>query len=501
MNIEHRASGLLMHVSSLPGKFGIGDLGNSAYDFVNFLYETETKYWQILPLHPTGFGNSPYQGLSAFAGNPLFIDPSQFVELGLLRNEELNIKILSPEDRVNFPIVEKLKRELFLRAYDNFSKNGNISLKKEFENFKFIKKEWLEDFCLFMAIRENYHLSSFKDWPNPLKFREPQALLFFEEQHSEEIEFHAFLQFAFNLQWQNFKEYVHTKGINLIGDIPIFVGYDCAEVWASPELFKLNDRLEPEFVAGVPPDYFSPTGQLWGNPLYNWENHQNDHFQWWVNRIKETLKYVDLIRLDHFRGFAGYYQIPFNAKTAESGKWVKGPDSDFFDAIQKNLGSLPFIAEDLGVITKDVIDLREKFDLPGMKILQFAFGGNSENGYLPHNYAEDCVAYTGTHDNPSIKGWYEYSASDEEKLFCRKYLGNPREPISHAMIRSVWSSVAFLTIAQMQDILLLGKNSRMNTPATIKGNWSWRLKPEALTVEIKTWLKEINNLYSRGLNI
>ena len=501
MTISSRSSGILMHLSCLPGKYGIGDLGQSACEFVDFLSETGTKYWQLLPLNPTGYGNSPYQGLSANACNPLFIDPEQLVEFCLLNTEDLSKLLNLPKLKVDFQKVINFKRRLLEKAFSAFYSSKRSPLKNEFENYKQSNQSWLEDYCFFMVIRENYHLTSWKDWPNPLKFREPQAILFFEEQHTEELEFHAFLQFIFHLQWQNLREVAHNKGIHFIGDIPIFLGYDCADVWAYPDLFKLNDRLEPQVVAGVPPDFFSPTGQLWGNPLYDWEDHHQDRYRWWIKRIKETLKYVDIIRLDHFRGFAGYYQIPSGAETAEEGEWIAGPGSELFNVIKSDLGYLPFIAEDLGTITPDVIDLRDRFDLPGMKILQFAFGGNSINDYLPHNYPINCVAYTGTHDNPPSLGWYNNTASENERSFCRQYLGKTTESIPYAMIRSIWSSVAKLAIAPMQDVLVLGTNARMNIPATSQGNWQWRMKPGAVTDEIKNWLGEINMIYNRSLHI
>jgi len=501
MSANSRSSGILMHISSLPGKFGIGDLGKSAFNFVDFLADTGTKYWQVLPLNPTGYGNSPYQGLSAFAGNSLFIDPYQLAELRLLEAEDISTSPGFPSQQVNFSKVIRYKGRLLKKAFSAFYVNKKSPLKVEFENYKESNQPWLEDYCLFMATRENYQLASWKNWPNPLKYREPQAILFFEEMHREEVEYHAFMQFIFHLQWRNLKEYSHNKGIHFIGDIPIFVGYDCADVWAHPELFKLNDRLEPQVVAGVPPDYFSPIGQLWGNPLYDWEKLQKENYLWWTARIKEALRHVDIIRLDHFRGFAGYFQIPSEAKTAKEGEWVTGPGAEFINAIKSELGYLPFIAEDLGIITPDVIDLRDRFALPGMKILQFAFGGNAENEYLPHNYPVNCVAYTGTHDNPTSLGWYKNSATEGERSFIRQYLGKTTENIPHIMSRAIWSSVAELVIAPMQDVLVLNAKARMNTPATTEGNWQWRMKPGAISDEIKTWLMEINTVYDRFSNL
>ena len=490
-----------MHISSLPGNFGIGDLGLSAFKFVDFLSKTGTKFWQVLPLNPTGYGNSPYQGLSAFAGNPLFIDPRHLVELNLLKAGDICNPPNFPKQNVNFEKTIRFKNNLFSKAFAAFISLKKSPLLTKYDAFKESNQCWLEDFCLFMAIRENYHLSSWKDWPNPLKLREPQAILFFEEQHTKEVEFHAFLQFIFHLQWQNLLDYSHSKGIHFIGDIPIFLGYDCADVWVHPELFILNDNLETQVVAGVPPDYFSPTGQLWGNPLYDWEEHHQDNYDWWIKRIKETLKFVDIIRLDHFRGFAAYYQIPTNAITAKEGEWVIGPGLDFFNILQSELGILPFIAEDLGVITPDVIELRDRFNLPGMKILQFAFGGDASSDYLPHNFPVNCVAYTGTHDNPPSLDWYQNIATENERQFCNQYLGKSKELISRAMIRSIWSSVAKLAIAPMQDVLALGANARMNIPGTPQGNWQWRMKSGAVSKDINKWLGEINRVYNRSLDL
>ncbi len=488
-----------MHISSLPGGFGIGDLGQKAFEFIDFLSSTGTKYWQVLPLNPTGFGDSPYQGLSAFAVNPLFIDLQHLVNLHLLEENDLKSSQRFSNNKVNFNKAIKFKRSILEKAFSAFYKNNKAPYKRELEFFKEENQGWLEDYCLFIAIRENYQMASWKNWPVPLKFREPQALLFFEEMHTEQVEFHAFLQFIFQKQWQQLKTYSHNKGIKFIGDIPIFVGYDCADVWAHPELFKLDKDLEPVVVAGVPPDYFSPTGQLWGNPIYDWEIHQKENYSWWISRIKETQKYVDVIRLDHFRGFAGYYQISSNARTAIGGQWIEGPGAEFFNKLNTELGHLPFIAEDLGVITPDVIELRDRFNLPGMKVLQFAFEGNAENVHLPSNYPENCVAYTGTHDNPTALDWYKNSLSKSERGLIKKYFGKIYENISQFMIRAAWKSKANLAIAPMQDFLGLGRRARMNTPATAQGNWRWRMPPDALTGMLLNWIKEINMTYDRFL--
>ncbi len=492
----NRSSGILMHVSSLPGKYGIGDAGSSAYQWIDFLDRSGIKYWQILPLNPTGYGNSPYQGLSAFAGNPLFIDPENLVDLGLLSADQLNAHPNFPVQKVGFNKVNSWRDHLLHQAFDRFNKGHFVKLRSDFDSFCAENKSWLDDFALFMALRVEFGLVSWKGWPEPLRMREGSALEKYRSQYKDKVEYHKFLQFIFDRQWNDLKTYANDKGIQLIGDIPIFTGFDCADVWAYPHLFQLDKKREPVAVAGVPPDFFSKTGQLWGNPLYDWDAHKKEHYAWWTRRVKETLKTVDLIRLDHFRGFAGYYRIPAGAKTAERGKWVPGPGKDLFDALVKKLGDLPFIAEDLGVITEDVIELRERYNFPGMRLLQFAFWEDSDAEFLPHNYPVHCVAYTGTHDNDTSKSWFRH-APEHERGFCASYLGHHTRSIAHEMIRAVWQSVALVAISPMQDFLQLGGWARMNLPATTSGNWIWRMKPDVLTDELAEWIKEINITYHR----
>jgi len=492
-----RSSGILLHVSSLPGKYGIGDAGQVAYQWIDFLEETGTRYWQILPLNPTGFGNSPYQGLSAFAGNSLFIDLDSLVNFGLMDEEFLTLKPKFPISRVDFDKVIKWKRKYLEHAFENFLRLRNTDLAIRFRDFKEKNKDWLLDFSTFMSIREEFNLVSWSKWPKPLKMREKEALNVFINKNKNRIEMHSFFQFIFYFQWKSLKEYANQKGVQIIGDIPIFMGFDSADVWANPHLFELDKSRNPIIVAGVPPDFFSKTGQLWGNPLYDWDVHIKDEFKWWVNRVRGTLKTVDLIRLDHFRGFAGYYQIPAGDKTAENGKWMKGPGRLLFDSMKSAIGNLPFIAEDLGVITPDVINLRDRYQFPGMRLFQFAFWENADDEFLPHNYPENCVAYTGTHDNDTSKSWFRL-APEYEISFCRSYLGYHTKNIAHEMILKIWSSVAVIAIAPMQDFLQLGTEARMNLPATTAGNWLWRMKPKAITERLVEWIKEINITFGRA---
>ncbi|MCD6356632.1 MAG: 4-alpha-glucanotransferase [Anaerolineaceae bacterium] len=496
----NRSSGILLHISSLPGKFGIGDLGREAYMWIDFLDQTGTKYWQILPLNPTGYGNSPYQGLSAFAGNPLFIDLEKLYKSGLLDASDLENRPRFPQQKVDFQKILSWKPELFKKAFSNFLSKKSRKLVRQYNAFKIENKTWLNDFSLFMALREKFDLVSWNKWPDRLRLHKPDALGEFEKENKSEVEYHSFLQFIFAQQMKELKIYANSKGIYLIGDIPIFMGYDCADVWAYSHLFDLNKDLKPVAVAGVPPDFFSKTGQLWGNPLYNWKAHKKEGYAWWNRRVNETLKTVDLIRLDHFRGFAGFYRIPAGSKTAETGRWVRGPGKDLFDTMQAHIGTLPFIAEDLGVITPDVIALRERYNFPGMRLFQFAFWENADDEFLPHNYPVNCVAYTGTHDNDTTVSWFKH-ASGKEKRFCKSYLGGHTHDIAHEMIITIWRSNAILAIAPMQDFLRLGGLARMNLPATTEGNWLWRMRHGKATDRLAKWIKDINITFNRTSDV
>ena len=491
-----RSSGVLLHVSSLPGQDGIGDLGSAAYQFVDFLSATQTKLWQVLPLNPTGYGNSPYQGLSASAGNPLFISLEELVPPGLLSQKDLSKRPHFPKNKVDFGKVIPWKMEKLHQAFLNFQRNKTPQQEKDFQKFCRKNKGWLDDFALFMTIKNQQELRAWDTWPDALRFRDPIALKKFTKLNKDSITEEKFYQYLFFEQWSRLKKYANQKGVQIIGDIPIFVGYDCADTWTNPDLFYFDDQFKPTIVAGVPPDFFSRTGQLWGNPLYNWEKHKKSGYQWWIQRIQNTLDLVDIIRLDHFRGFAGFYAIPAGNKTAEIGKWMDGPRSDLFDALYAHFRELPFIAEDLGVMTPDVIELRERYNLPGMKIVQFGFNPSPETDFQPHHIQENAVAYTGTHDNSTAQGWFK-SVPKEAQNYFLAYAGQTKETVAHAMIRLLWLSSAVIAVAPMQDLLKLGDEARMNLPGSLGNNWEWKLNAKWESDKLKHWLAEINHLYSR----
>jgi 4-alpha-glucanotransferase len=497
-----RSSGVLLHPTSLPGPYGIGDIGPQAYRFIDWLSSARCKLWQVLPLGPTGYGDSPYQCFSSFAGNPYLISPEALLEEGLLTRENLSAKPDFPASRVDFGQLIPWKMNLLQKAFDRFQ-SAPRPLRQAFDYFCAENAEWLDDYALFMALKEAYGGGAWNGWPEPLRMRENQALEGARQELSGNVERYSFYQFLFFRQWNRLHQYAKERDIQLIGDIPIFVAYDSADVWSHPELFYLDDQGSPTVVAGVPPDLFSATGQLWGNPLYRWEVHQQEGYRWWLKRVRATLQTVDILRIDHFRGFAGYYEIPAGAKTAEHGRWVPGPGKDFFSAVDKNLGDgvitpgtgLPILAEDLGLITPDVIELRETFYLPSMKVLQFGFTG-PDNDFLPHNYVPNCVAYTGTHDNNTALGWLANAGKDEHD-FALRYLQTDGRDFSWDLIRAIWSSVAVMSIAPMQDVLSLGEEARMNYPSKLGGNWVWRMGDKDLRKESAEKLRELNYLYSR----
>lgn len=491
-----RSSGIILHPTSLPGPDGIGDLGPEAYHWVNYLADSGCSLWQVLPLGPTGYGDSPYQCFSAFAGNPYIVSPALLLEDGLLLRTDLADRPDFPVDKVLFGEVIQWKLTLLDRAYARFSRSTAKRMDSEFSVFQAREAHWLDDFSLFMAIKEAQGGGSWKDWSEPLRQRDAEALNAFRTSHADSILKHMFRQFLFFRQWDALHQYARQKGITIVGDVPIFVAYDSADAWSHPELFFINQKGIPTVVAGVPPDYFSPTGQLWGNPLYRWSIHRQTGYQWWLKRMQSTLKLFDLIRLDHFRGFAGYWEVKYGRPTAEIGSWVKGPGAHFFQTLQQEFGDLPIIAEDLGEITPDVIELREMFHLPGMKVHQFGFSSDSDDPFLPHNYQPNCVAYTGTHDNNTTVGWYA-TIPENEKDFCRRYLARSGEDIAWDLIRSIWSSVAQMTLAPIQDFLSLGNEARMNYPGRADGNWYWRLSPDSLTDSLQQRIFETNLLYSR----
>jgi 4-alpha-glucanotransferase len=492
-----RASGVILHPTSLPGPFGIGDLGPTAIHWLDFIAKAELGLWEILPLGPTGYGDSPYQCFSAFAGNTSLISPILLVEDGLISLEKIENHPNFSNKKVDFNRITRWKERIFRLAFKNYMHSPPSLLKLEFESFKEHQSFWLEDYALFMAIKDSCKKVAWNQWPIDLRLRDQKSLERFRKKNKNKILFHEFKQFLFFRQWKTVLDYAHTKNIRIMGDIPIFIAFDSADVWKNPELFDLTKDCEPRVIAGVPPDYFSPTGQLWGNPLYNWSAHKQSDYQWWLRRFQKTFEMVDIVRLDHFRGFSGFYEVKASSLTAEEGRWVKGPGSSFFETIEKNLGKLPIIAEDLGVITPDVIEMRDQFNFPGMRILQFAFSSDGNDPFLPHNYPVNCVAFTGTHDNAPSKGWFQDTPS-KEQIFCRNYLNSNAKHIAWDMMRKIWSSSAIFAIAPMQDFLELGNKSRMNYPGTLGNNWAWRMKPNAMTESLTSRIKEINALYSRS---
>ena len=503
-----RSSGILLHPTSLPGPFGIGDLGPEAFAFADFLVSSGQSLWQVLPLGPTGYGDSPYACYSAFAGNTLLVSPEKLVEDGLLGKKDLASIPHVQGERVDYAAVHKSKELVLHQALAGFRKTTDTKLRIAFETFRQRYSSWLPDYALFQALKDAYEGVAWNEWDPRLVRREPAALLAARDKLQEKIEFEEFGQFLFFRQWFALKDYCNERGIKFIGDIPIFVAHDSADVWTNPFQFKLDNDGAPIVVAGVPPDYFSATGQLWGNPLYDWQRMSADGFSWWIKRVHDTLQTVDVVRIDHFRGFVACWEIPGGDKTAERGQWVEAPGRELFTAIRKALGKLPIIAEDLGVITPDVNALRDDFGFPGMRILQFAFSSDSKNTDLPHNYHKNVVVYTGTHDNDTTLGWYSSVAGEgstrdkaqivRERKFCLKYLHTNGKEICWDFIRAVLASVADTAIVPLQDILGLGTDARMNLPNTIGGNWSWRFKPRMLTDEHSARLKELTETYGRS---
>ncbi len=491
-----RSSGILLHPTSLPGEYGIGDLGPQAYRWIDFLSACGCSLWQVLPLGPTGYGDSPYQCFSAYAGNPYLVSPEALLAEKLLFPDDLIDRPSFPSGRVDFGALIPWKLNLLERAFDRYQASPPPGLQTELTAFRNTHASWLEDFALFMTLKEFHGGSPWVTWEPALRDRQPEALAAARQQLATGIDRQVFRQFLFFRQWEKLRRYVHSKGIQIIGDIPIFVAHDSADVWANPELFFLTKTGQPKVVAGVPPDYYSATGQLWGNPLYRWKYHRQTGFSWWIKRMQAVLKLVDIIRLDHFRGFAGYWQVPGKAKTAENGHWVKAPGKAFLAAVKAALGDLPLIAEDLGVITPDVEDLRDSFNLPGMKVVQFAWWSTPSDTFMPHNHIPNCVVYTGTHDNDTARGWYQ-RVSEEERSFYRRYQGRDGSDVAWDLIRTAWRSVGIMALAPMQDFLDLGNEARMNYPGNPSGNWSWRMPDGALTEALKNRIREFNYLYDR----
>ena len=492
--MDRRASGILLHISSLPSEFGIGDFGSTAFKFADFLEVTKQCYWQILPLNPTDsvFDNSPYSSNSAFAGNVLLISPRLLSEQGLLSKKEIKPKVNLPNSYCNYSAVINYKENIFSLAYRNFKNNSRD--KKKFEKFCIDNEYWLTDYVFFTVIKKRLDKRAWGKWPRDLRDRKPAALNKIERDFKDELFKEKFLQFKFFEQWSSLKKYCNKKGIKLIGDIPIYVSYDSADVWANPDIFKLDEKKEPIFVAGVPADYFSKTGQRWGNSIYNWDVLAESNFDWWFKRLQFNYSLFDIVRIDHFRGFVAYWQIPASEKTAIGGQWIKAPAYDFFNLLVKRFTYPKIIAEDLGYITEDVRQVIKHFGFPGMCILLFAFDDDSgRNPYLPHNFIENCVAYTGTHDNNTVKGWFKNEAGRREKQRVFRYLGKKvlLKDISWEFIKLLMFSIAKTIIIPMQDILGLGEEARMNLPATKKGNWRWRLTSSYSKPHILRRLREI----------
>ena len=500
---DQRASGILMHISSLPGGHGIGDLGRSSHEFIDFLANSGQSYWQILPLGPVSpvFGNSPYMSHSAFAGNPLFISLETLVDEGLITANDLPTHVFSPY-HVDFSQVATLKKNALRAAWNTFLHRGD---RDTFEHFT-KTTPWVNEYALFMALKAEFIHAAWNKWPEKIKKRDPETLKKIRLHNKQEIDYFLFEQFIFFKQWKRLLKYAHSQGIKIIGDLPIYVGHDSADVWAHQNIFELSPETgSPVHVAGVPPDYFSKTGQRWGNPLYRWNSPDNtvkeELYGWWENRFRSILATVDVIRIDHFRGFAAYWSIPFNEKTAVNGVWKKGPGKEFFQAMDKQLGKLPVIAEDLGTITPEVEKLRDDLQYPGMKILLFAFNSSADSPYLPQNFSKNCVVYTGTHDNDTAVGWFfNPDIALEVKKRAKKYANkNDIEAASfhHDIVYLAQSSVACLSIMPLQDILGFGNDCRMNTPGTTSGNWTWRCAASFLSNEIAEKLHKDTALYGR----
>lgn len=491
-----RSSGVLLHPSSLPGRFGIGSLGKESFAFIDFLVDSKQTYWQLLPLGPTGYGDSPYQCFSSVAGNPNLIDLDTMVSDGFLKMEDLHDAPDFPEDQVDYSWINFYKKQKLQLAFTRF-RNSSQEDSASYEDFLNANAFWLDEYALFTALKQHHKQVSWIDWAPEYRNRNEAKLTEFLRTHQNEIEYEKFIQFLFFDQWNRVKQYANSRGVQIIGDIPIYVSFDSVEAWTRPEIFQFDEDKKPIRVAGVPPDYFSETGQLWGNPVYNWDYLLDTNFDWWKERIRGNLKLYDVFRIDHFRGFAAYWAVPFGNETAIDGEWLRCPGKELFTALQSEFGELPIIAEDLGLITDDVLELRDQFGFPGMKILQFAFDSDEKNNYLPHTYHSHCVVYTGTHDNNTVLGWYEGTHEENHKNVENYLGGEPAEGISRALIRMSHASVADLSIIPLQDILELDASGRMNTPGTTEGNWKWRFRREAITNELAQWLKHITRTYDR----
>ena len=495
--MKKRQSGVLMHISSLPGKYGIGSFGQSAYDFVDFLVRTKQRYWQILPLGTTSYGDSPYQSFSAFAGNTYFIDFDILIEEGLL--DEADVKGADFGDdpkKVDYAKIFDARRPIMEKAVARFLKADDLS---DYESFVEQNAAWLEVFAEYMAIKEHFDNLAWTEWPDEaIRRREAASLASYREKLSDKLTYHRVTQYLFFKQWLRLKAYANEHHIEIVGDMPIYVAADSADVWAQPHFFKTDAVGKPTCVAGCPPDEFSETGQLWGNPIYDWEAMDKDGYAWWIERLRESFKIYDIVRIDHFRGFESYWEVPAGSETSASGKWVKGPDYKLFAAVKEALGDLNIIAEDLGFMTDEVIELRERTGFPGMKILQFAFNPDDESIDSPHLAPNNSVMYTGTHDNNTVLGWYKDEIDDATRQYMAQYTNRKEyETVPHAMLRTIFASVSFMAIATMQDLLELDSAARMNYPSTIGGNWTWRMTAEELNPIVEGELYSLTKTYRR----
>ncbi|MGL5677422.1 MAG: 4-alpha-glucanotransferase [Cellulosilyticaceae bacterium] len=490
-----RSSGMIMHISSLPEDYGIGTLGEEAYKFADFLNKAGQTYWQILPLGHTSYGDSPYQAFSAFAGNPYFIDLKFLVRDGLLAAEDLEGMVWGQHDEeVDYATLFNVRYPVLRKAYENAK--GKVD--EAVQAFAIENKVWLKDYAMYMAIKEKMNLVSWQEWDEDIKLREEVAMARYETELADDIHFWEFIQYEFYKQWNALKAYVNGLGMQIVGDIPIYVASDSSDAWANSKVFKLDADKKPTVVAGCPPDAFSATGQLWGNPIYDWDYLEETGYTWWITRMRESLKLYDIIRIDHFRGFEAFWEIPYGEETAVNGQWVKGPSIKLFDAIKGALGAINVVAEDLGFLTQEVFDFRDATGYPGMKVLQFAFDAREESDYIPHTYHKHCIVYTGTHDNDTIRGWMETTGNKEDVAHAMNYLKlNEEEGYNWGFIRGAWSSVGEVAITMMQDVLNLGNEARMNMPSTLGGNWMWRMRKEDLTETLAEKLYSITKLYGR----
>jgi 4-alpha-glucanotransferase len=498
--MRRRGSGILFHITSLPSKFGIGDMGPEAYRFVDLLAEARQGFWQILPLNPTDLfhGNSPYHSSSAFACNPLLISPELLVQSGYLAPGDLKSTPQFPGERVDYQSVTAYKEKLFAKAYERFKKKKEMHA---FEQFCSESSDWLDDFVLFMALRSHFGQNAWSQWPQDIRDRRPEDILWAKEELGDRIKREMFLQYVFHQQWTSLKDYCSKKGIQIFGDMPIYVNYDSTDVWAHPDLFKLDNEKRPQAIAGVPPDYFSETGQLWGDPVYRWDVIKERGYDWWLERIRRNLTLYDLLRIDHFRGLVAYWEVPGGETTAINGKWIEAPAEEFFHAILKKFAYAPLVAEDLGIITPDVREIMHRFGFPGMKVLLFAFGDDpAKNPYAPHNVVPNSVMYTGTHDNNTARGWFEKEATPETKKMFFRYLGREitADEVHWELVRLAMMSVANTVIVPVQDLLGLGEEARMNTPSTTEDNWRWRLLPQQLDASVTSRLLEMTEIYGRA---